>query len=140
MSDILHPAEQHRQPTVRTWPRPSDINHNGHIFGGWILSQMDVAGGIAAARLCGGPVATVAIEAMKFHQPVLVSDWLSVYTKIEHVGTTSVSVNIEVSVLRRNEDEEIKVTEGTFVFVHIDETGRPTPIPEERKKNYKPKL
>ena len=133
MTDIVKPREAARQPTIRTWPRPSDINHNGHIFGGWILSQMDFAGGIAAARLCGGTVATVAVEAMKFHRPVLVSDWLSVYTEISKVGHTSISVDIEVAVLRRDESQEIKVTEGTFIFVHIDGEGRPTPIPEDRK-------
>jgi acyl-CoA thioesterase YciA len=134
MTTEMTKASHSRQPTVRTWSRPSDINHNGHIFGGWILSQMDIAGGIEATRLCGGAVATVAVEAMKFHQPVLVSDWLSVYTKITKIGTTSVSVDIEVAVLRRDEMEEIKVTEGTFIFVHIDKNGQPTPIPEARKK------
>ncbi len=136
MTEFLQTSPADRQPTIRTWPKPSDINHNGHIFGGWILSQMDVAAGIAAGRLCNGPVATVAVEAMKFHQPVLVTDWLSVYTNITKVGRTSLSVNIEVAVLRRGEDKEIKVTEGTFVFVHLDEHGRPKVIDEQRKKGF----
>lgn len=134
MTKKLQPSWGKRQPTVRTFPSPSNINHNGHIFGGWILSQMDIAGGITAARLCGGPVATVAIDAMKFHQPVLVGDWLSVYTDITSIGTTSVTVDVEVAVLRRDEDQELKVTEGKFIFVLIDDQARPKPIPEDRKK------
>lgn len=123
--------DQNRQPTIRTLPKPSDINQNGHIFGGWILSQMDVAGGITALRRAGGPVATVAIEAMTFHQPVLVHDWLSVYTDITRTGRTSIAVRIEVKVMRRGATEEVTVTEGTFVYVRIDEHGRPTPIDPE---------
>lgn len=117
-----------RQPTIRTLPKPSDINHNGHIFGGWILSQMDVAGGITALRRAGGPVATVAIEAMTFHRPVLVHDWLSVYTDIARTGRTSIAIHIEVKVMRRGASEEVTVTEGTFVYVRIDDEGNPTPI------------
>ena len=133
MTEKLWPSWGERQPTVRTFPSPSNINHNGHIFGGWILSQMDIAGGIAAGRLCGGPVATVAIDAMKFHHPVLVGDWLSVYTNITHIGSTSVTVDIEVAVLRRDETVEIKVTEGKFIFVYLDDNARPRIIPEARK-------
>lgn len=127
MTTTLPPFE-HRQPTVRTLPKPSDINNNGHIFGGWILSQMDVAGGITALRRAGGPVATVAIEAMTFHEPVLVTDWLSVYTDIVKTGRTSVTVDIEVKVMRRGATSEIMVTGGTFVYVRIDDHGRPIPI------------
>jgi len=75
-----------RQPTIRTLPKRSNINSNGHIFGGWILSQMDSAAGIEAMRRVKGPVATVAIEAMKFHAPVSIGDWMSVYTDITKVG------------------------------------------------------
>ena len=117
-----------RQPTIRTLPRHSNINSNGHIFGGWILSQMDSAAGVEAIRYVGGPVATVAIEAMKFHAPVNVGDWLSVYTDIVKVGRTSLTIHIEVMVLRREEDEEIMVTEGDFIFVALDDNHRPKEI------------
>lgn len=117
-----------RQPSVRTIPMQADLNANGHIFGGWILSQMDLAGGGEAIRFCKGPVATVAIEGLNFHQPVLTGDWLSVYTDIAKVGTTSITLHIEVTVLRRGHENEIKVTEGDFVFVALDENHRPKKI------------
>jgi len=117
-----------RQPTIRTLPTHSNINSNGHIFGGWILSQMDSAAGIEAIRRVNGPVATVAIEAMKFHAPVNIGDWLSVYTDITKVGRTSLTVHIEVTVVRRGHEQEIKVTEGDFVFVALDKDHRPTAV------------
>ena len=117
-----------RQPTIRTLPTQSNINSNGHIFGGWILSQMDSAAGIEAIRLVGGPVATIAIEAMKFHAPVNLGDWLSVYTNITKIGRTSVTIHIEVTVVRRGNEEEILVTEGDFIFVALDENHKPTEI------------
>lgn len=117
-----------RQPTIRTLPKHSNINSNGHIFGGWILSQMDSAAGIEAIRFVGGPVATVAIEAMKFHAPVNVGDWLSVYTDITNVGRTSLTIHIEVTVVRRGAEDEVKVTEGDFVFVALDKNHKPTEI------------
>lgn len=117
-----------RQPTIRTLPKHSNINSNGHIFGGWILSQMDSAAGVEAIRRVGGPVATVAIEAMKFYAPVNVGDWLSVYTDITKIGRTSLTIHIEVTAVRRGEDEEVKVTEGDFIFVAIDENHRPKEI------------
>ncbi len=122
-----------RQPSVRTVPMQSDLNANGHIFGGWILSQMDLAGGGEAIRFCNGPVATVAIEGLNFHEPVLPGDWLSVYTDIVKVGTTSITLHIEVTVLRRDEENEIKVTEGDFVFVALDENHRPKTIEYQDK-------
>lgn len=117
-----------RQPSVRTIPMHADLNANGHIFGGWILSQMDLAGGGEAIRYCNGPVATVAIEGLNFHEPVLTGDWLSVYVDIAKIGTTSITFHIEVTVLRRGHDNEIKVTEGDFVFVSLDENHRPKKI------------
>jgi len=105
-----------------------DINFNGHIFGGWILSQMDVAGGVVAARRCGGVVATVAIEGMEFHKPILVGDWLSLYCDIVRVGRTSMSVKIESLARRREGDEEVKVTEGLFIYVALGADGKPRPI------------
>ena len=117
-----------RQPTIRTLPKHSNINSNGHIFGGWILSQMDSAAGIEAIRRVGGPVATIAIEAMKFHAPVNIGDWLSVYTDISKVGNTSLTIHIEVTVVSRDNEEETVVTEGDFIFVALDENNRPKKI------------
>ena len=117
-----------RQPTIRTLPKHSNINSNGHIFGGWILSQMDSAAGIEAIRRVGGPVATIAIEALKFHAPVNIGDWLSVYTDISKVGNTSLTIHIEVTVVSRDNEEETVVTEGDFIFVALDENNRPKKI------------
>ncbi|MBT5187047.1 MAG: acyl-CoA thioesterase [Kordiimonadaceae bacterium] len=114
-----------RQPTIRTLPTHSNINSNGHIFGGWILSQMDMAAGIEAIRFAGGPVATVAINAMKFHAPVSIGDWMSVYTDITKTGRTSITIHIVVTVVGRGEEKETMVTEGDFVFVALDENHRP---------------
>ena len=120
-----------RQQTIRTLPTQSNINSNGHIFGGWILSQMDSAAGIEAISRAKGPVATIAIEAMKFHAPVHIGDWLSVYTDITKVGRTSLTIHIEVTVVRRGHEEEIIVTEGDFVFVALDKNHRPKKIDKE---------
>lgn len=121
----------HRDPVIRTSPRPSDINVRGHIFGGWVLSQMDVAGGITASRRAKGSVATVAVEGMTFHCPILVGDIISCYCKIGKVGRSSMAIQIEVLANRAGETHEIKVTEGTFVFVALDENGRPRAVPAE---------
>lgn len=122
-----------REPVIRTSPRPSDLNMNGNIFGGWVLSQMDIAGGITAARLAKGPVATVAIEGMRFHRPILVGDLVSCYCEIDKIGTTSITVKIDVTTSHASEKGareilETKVTEGTFVFVALDAKGRPRAI------------
>ncbi|MGF1604701.1 MAG: acyl-CoA thioesterase [Rhodothalassiaceae bacterium] len=119
-----------RDPVIRTAPRLADLNLNGHIFGGWILSQMDIAGGITAARRARGPVATVAIEAMKFHRPILPGDLVSIFAEVCHVGTTSLTIGLEVMVARRLEPEELKVTEGRFIFVAVDEAGKKRPVPQ----------
>lgn len=116
------------QPVLRVVPAPGDINSNGNIFGGWILSQMDIAGGITARRRAGGPVATVAIEAMEFIRPILLQDILSLYTSLEKIGRTSIRVRVDVKVNRADAPEEISVTEGLFTFVAIDENGRPRPV------------
>lgn len=116
------------EPVIRTAPMPSDCNNNGDIFGGWVLSQMDVAGGIVASRRARGRVVTVAITAMRFNQPIRVGDVVSIYGKVSHVGRTSISVELETIVRRKLDPDEIKVTEGTFVFVAIDADGRPRPL------------
>ena len=109
-------------------PRPGDINSNGHIFGGWVLSQMDIAAGIIAAREADGPVATVAIEAMKFIAPILLHDLISVYARVERIGRTSVGIRIEVIASRDRGRQEVKVTEGLFTFVALDENHQPRPV------------
>ncbi len=117
-----------RRPTLRVVPRPSDINHVGNIFGGWVLSQMDIAGGIVAAKRANGPVATVAIEAMTFITPIQLNDIVSVYADVVAVGRTSLKIRIEVTATRGQDMTEIKVTEGLFTFVAIDKQHRPRPV------------
>jgi len=119
------------EPILRLVPRPSDINANGHIFGGWVLSQMDIAGGIVAARAAQGPVATVAIEAMAFIAPILLHDLISCYARIERRGRTSIAVRIEVVATRDRGKTEVKVTEGTYTFVALDDHHRPKPLPAD---------
>ena len=117
-----------REPVLRVVPGPTDINANGHIFGGWVLSQMDIAAGIVASRRSKGPVATVAIEAMEFIQPIHVRDVISVYATIERVGRTSMGVRIEVVANRDLGTTQVKVTEGLFTFVALDADNRPRPV------------
>lgn len=117
------------QPILRVAPRLADLNSNGHIFGGWVLSQMDVAGGIVAAREAEGPTATVAIESMQFIAPILVGDLVSVYAKVERRGRTSLAIRIDVIASRHRGAEEIKVTSGLFTFVALDEHAKPRPLP-----------
>ena len=121
-------TEFDRVPILRVVPGPSDINANGHIFGGWVLSQMDIAGGIVAARRSNGPVATVAIERMEFIQPINLRDLISVFADVERVGRTSMGVRIEVVAHRDRGKTEVKVTEGLFTFVALDENHRPRAI------------
>ena len=116
---------------IRTLAMPGDANPSGDIFGGWVLSQMDIAGGITAGQKARGRVATVAVDAMTFHLPVHVGDVLCVYADIERIGRTSLTVYLEAWALRRDSGARKKVTEGTFVFVALDGDGRPRPIPEE---------
>ena len=117
-----------RQPVLRVVPGPSDINSNGHIFGGWVLSQMDIAAGIVAARRANGAVATVAIERMEFIAPIELRDLISVYAAVEKVGRTSMAIRIEVVADRDRGDKQIKVTEGLFTFVALDENHRPRAV------------
>ena len=125
-------TELERVPILRVVPGPSDINANGHIFGGWVLSQMDIAGGIVAARRANGPVATVAIERMEFIQPIHLRDLISVFAHVERVGRTSMGVRIEVVAHRDRGKTEVKVTEGLFTFVALDENNRPRAVDQVR--------
>jgi len=122
-------TEARGEPILRVVPRPGDINANGHIFGGWVLSQMDIAAGIVASRRAEGPVATIAIEAMEFIAPILLHDVISVYARIERTGRTSMGIRIEVIASRNRGTDEVKVTEALFTFVALDENARPRPLP-----------
>lgn len=111
---------------LRTLAMPADTNPAGDIFGGWLLAQMDIAGGVAAKKRARGRVATVAVNSMTFHKPVYVGDILCCYARIERVGNTSITIQIQAWVIRGDySDERIKVTEGVFVYVAIDADGRP---------------
>jgi acyl-CoA thioesterase YciA len=125
-------TDAERKPILRVMPGPGDINANGHIFGGWVLSQMDIAAGIVASRRAKGPVATVAIDAMTFIEPIHLRDLISVYASIERVGTTSMGVKIEVVAERDLGATQVKVTEGLFTFVALDANHRPRPIDAAR--------
>lgn len=121
-------TELERVPILRVVPGPGDINANGHIFGGWILSQMDIAGGIVASYRAQGPVATVAIERMEFIAPIHLRDLISVFAHVERVGRTSMGVRIEVIAHRDRGAVEVKVTEGLFTFVALDEQHHPRAV------------
>lgn len=118
-----------RVPELRTVPRPGDINSNGHIFGGWVLGQMDIAGGLVAHRVAAGPVATVAIDKMEFIAPILLGDVVSLYASVERRGRTSVAIKIDVEATRGLKEETIPLTSGVFTFVALDENHRPRPLP-----------
>ena len=121
-------GDQRREAILRVVPRPGDINANGHIFGGWVLSQMDIAAGIVAAREAQGSVATVAIQSMEFIQPILLQDIVAVYAWVERIGRTSIAIRIEVVASRNRGKAQVKVTEGLFTFVALDENHRPRPV------------
>ena len=119
-------------PSIRTVAMPADTNSSGDIFGGWVLSQMDLAGGVLATQVSKKRITTVAIDKMRFHKPIKVGDIVSFYTKVNTTGNTSITIDIETFVTRKNDqlekNQEIKVTEGKFVYVSIDLNGKPTPI------------
>lgn len=114
--------------TVRTVAMPADTNANGDIFGGWVLSQMDQAGGIAGVDRAQGRVVTVALDAMTFIRPVRVGDVLCVYTRVSHVGRTSMKIEVEAWARRFRTAIRERVTRATLTFVAIDDEGRPRPI------------
>jgi acyl-CoA thioesterase YciA len=115
--------------TIRTLAMPADTNPAGDIFGGWVMSQMDIAGAIAAVERARGRVVTVAVEAMSFITPVKVGDILCVYTAVQQVGTTSITVAVEAWVRRNRLDDRVKVTQGHFVYVALGDDGRKQPVP-----------
>jgi acyl-CoA thioesterase YciA len=117
------------EPALRTIAMPADANPSGDIFGGWLLAQMDLAGGAIASRRAGGRAATVAVTAMTFHLPVFVGDEVSCYAEIVKVGTTSIAVKIESWARRHISGERVKVTEGLYTYVAIGPDRRPRPVP-----------
>ena len=119
---------EHRDPAIRVVAMPADANAYGDIFGGWLLSLMDNGAGLTAARRAKGRAVTVAIDAMVFHAPVKVGDEVSVYTHIERVGRTSITIAVEAFRRQRSEEEEIKVTEAKFTFVAVDDNGKPRAV------------
>jgi acyl-CoA thioesterase YciA len=116
--------------TIRTLAMPADSNPSGDIFGGWVLSQMDIAAGICAAERARCRTVTVALDSMSFIQPVKIGDILCVYTELIGVGNTSIDIHVEAWAHRDRIGDEIKVTEAKFKFVALDHEGRPTPVPK----------
>ncbi|HYD71278.1 acyl-CoA thioesterase [Azospirillum sp.] len=126
-----NPWDTNSDPALRTIAMPADTNPNGDIFGGWLLAQMDLAGGVVALRRACGRVATVGIEAMTFHKPVFVGDEVSCFARVVKVGRTSIRVRVETWVRRHRTGEPVKVTEGVFTFVAIGDDGRPREVPKD---------
>ncbi|MDQ2696873.1 MAG: acyl-CoA thioesterase [Pseudomonadota bacterium] len=130
--DDSHLFPHGRQPTVRVLAMPADTNPGGHIFGGWIMAQMDVAGAIVAIEYARGRVATVAATSMEFHRPVYVGDLISCFARVDHIGTTSITVKVEVFAqrIRQGQGQCVKVTEAVMVYVALDGNGDPRPLPQ----------
>lgn len=128
-------TEQNGKPrgalTVRVIAMPADTNANGDIFGGWVMSRMDQAGGIAGVERAKGRVVTVSVDAMTFLQPMRVGDVLEVYTDVESVGRSSMKIHIESWAMRFRTHHRDKVTDATFTFIAVDDHGKPRAIPRE---------
>ncbi|MCP4318804.1 MAG: acyl-CoA thioesterase [Hyphomicrobiales bacterium] len=116
---------------IQTMAMPADTNAAGDIFGGWVVSQMDFAAGIAAGQRAHGRVVTIAIDAMKFIRPVRVGDLVCVHTDIEKIGHTSMKIHVEAWVQRDRFGKHEKVTDALFTFVSVDKHGRPVPVPQD---------
>ncbi len=132
---IHAPAVAENEPSgelcTRTLAMPADTNQNGDIFGGWLLAQMDVSGGVFAAKITKSRNVTVAIDAINFRKAVYVGDLVSVYGKLVRIGRTSLTVHLEAWVVRRKEMQSILVTDGNFTYVSIDDQGRPQEIKQD---------
>jgi acyl-CoA thioesterase YciA len=127
----LEKLPEGKLPALRVVPMPADANQNGDIFGGWIMAQVDIAGGTVAGRLARGRVATVAVNSFVFKEPVQVGDVISCYADVVRIGTTSVTIDVQVYAERRPSNPTVvKVTEATLTYVAIDPGGRPRPIPK----------
>lgn len=121
-----------KQPVLRVVPMPADVNHNGDVFGGWIMAQVDIAGGVAAMRRARGRVVTVSVDSFIFRQPVSVGDVLSLYADVVRIGRTSIAIRVEVFAERNFADHHIvKVTEAQLTFVAIDADGKKRDVPAE---------
>jgi len=120
-----------REPAVRTVAMPADANPSGDIFGGWVLAQMDIAGGVVAARRARGRVVTVALDGLSFHKPIKVGDIVSCYAQVVEVGTTSLKVKVHTEVIRQITGEPQTVTDGRFTYVALGPDGRPRPVDED---------
>ena len=119
-----------RQPTTRLLPMPGDTNASGDIFGGWIMSQVDIAGAIEAYRRARGRVVTVAVNSFQFHEPVYVGDVVSFYADVVRVGRTSLTVDVVVYAERdRGKAGVVRVTEAVLTYVAVDASGQPAPVP-----------
>ena len=130
MTEAVRNLPKRNDPVLRVVPGPADINANGHIFGGWVLGMMDQAGGILAGRIAQGACATVDIEKMEFIAPILLRDIISVYASLERRGRTSMGIRVEVIATRARGQQEVKVTEGLFTFVALDDDHKPRALPE----------
>ena len=130
MSEAAEP-DPRGELMVRTVAMPADTNANGDIFGGWVMAQMDIAGGIAGVDRARGRVVTVAVDGMTFIRPVKVGDVLCVYARVERVGRTSMGIAVEAWARRFCTSSRDKVTAATFTFVAIDDEGRPRTVPPE---------
>src|SRR4249920_144824 len=118
-----------REPVLRVVPMPADANSTGDIFGGWIMSQVDIAGALPAIRLAKGRVATIAVNSFLFKQPVFIGDLVSFYAKVVKVGRTSITVDVEVFAQRGTPEEvTVKVTEATLTYVAVDSNRKPRPL------------
>ena len=127
MSNLLN-----KVPSIRAVAMPADTNPSGDIFGGWVLSQMDLAGSVLARQVTKKRVTTIAVDKMRFHKPIMIGDIVSFYTEVSKTGNTSITIDIVTMVNRKDdklgEDQAIKVTEGKFVYVCIDSKGKPVTI------------
>ena len=128
MSEPANSTEPFGNLVIRTLAMPADTNPAGDIFGGWVLSQMDIAGGVAAAEKARGRVVTVAVDSMTFFAPVKVGDVLCVYCNVERVGRTSITVAVEAWARRERFQDRVQVTKGNFVYVSLGTDGKPRPI------------
>lgn len=125
----------HGEIAVRCIAMPADTNANGDIFGGWVMSMMDQAGGIAGVNRAKGRVVTVKVDAMTFIRPIQVGDVLSIYSSVESIGRTSMKIQLEAWATRFRTDLQEKVTDATFTFVAVDDHGKPRMIPKDATGN-----
>jgi acyl-CoA thioesterase YciA len=128
MSDPIQPTEPHGELVIRTIAMPADTNANGDIFGGWLMSQMDLGAAIYARNLCRSRVTTVAVDGMAFLNPVYVGDIVNCHASLVKVGRTSMKIDVEAWVQRGGDGKLLRVTEGVFTYVAIDDAGRPQPV------------